>query len=525
MAYSNSYDVFDIIGPVMIGPSSSHTAGAVRIGLMAGQLCDYAPREISLFFHGSLASTYANHKTDVGVTAGILGIGVDDERIRDAVELAAEREIRTSFQTISLQNAHPSTIIIEMIDQAGRKQVMRAATVGGGNIFIEEVNGYPVSLDGKQNYIVGLCTDAKGAKEQLEDMCGRLGLFAQFSAVKNQFAFKILCGLNPDEEIESLKKQDCVKEAFLLRAVMPLGKENDPFYGSCRELAELAESSSCPISEIVMRFEQEKSNRDRNEVFEQMRKAYHVMQKSVQDGLEKECKLLGGIFQGNAAKMDRFVRSGGSIAGTTLSKVVRNALAVMEVNGSMGKVVACPTAGSAGTVPAVVVTLAQENNLPEDKVVQAMFTGAGIGIIIAEHATISGAVGGCQAECGAASAMAAAITTEIYGGGPREILSAVSLALGNVLGMVCDPVAGMVEIPCIQRNTVSAANAILAAEMALAGVDSVIPADEMIAALNEVAQLMDVKLKDSLGAGISNTPTARAIEKQFLCKSCKQNKV
>jgi L-serine dehydratase len=184
----------------------------------------------------------------------------------------------------------------------------------------------------------------------------------------------------------------------------------------------------------------------------------------------------------------------------------------------MGKIVACPTAGSAGTVPAAVITVAEKNGVPEEKVVKSLFTGAGIGVVIAENASISGAVGGCQAECGSASAIAAAIITDMFDGDSDQVLNAVSLALGNVLGMVCDPVAGMVEIPCIQRNTIAAINAIICAEMALAGVDSVIPADEMIGALKEVGDLMHVSLKDTLGAGISNTPTARKIEEKFFGK-------
>jgi L-serine dehydratase len=198
-----------------------------------------------------------------------------------------------------------------------------------------------------------------------------------------------------------------------------------------------------------------------------------------------------------------------------LSEVIRNALAVMEVNGSMGRIVACPTAGSAGTTPAAVITLAEKHSVPEEKVVKALFTGAGIGIIVAQNASISGAVGGCQAETGTASALTAAVLTEMFGGNCSMILNSVALALGNILGIVCDPVAGMVEIPCIQRNVMAAANAITSAEMALAGVESIIPADEVISAMDEVGKLMPVSLKDTLGAGISNTPTARKIQSQI----------
>ncbi|MBA1335747.1 MAG: L-serine dehydratase, beta subunit [Firmicutes bacterium] len=523
MTYSNNFDVFDIIGPIMIGPSSSHTAGAVRIGLIAGQLCGFDPKEITVLFHGSLASTYSFHKTDVAVVAGVMGIGVDDERIRKSIEIAEDRGIEVRIDKVELQNAHPSTIIIELVDNKGNKQVMRSATIGGGNIYIEEVNGYRVDIDGKQDCLIGLTIAGRSEFEKsVADVLDEKLNITSFMVKDGCFAFKLENGKAIDTStLEKIKNNTRIKEVFLLKAVMPLSTQGKHFYKTCKELVEKSKENNCRISDIVISFDAEKSGRTEEQVFEQMREAYLTMKESIQKGLEKENELLGNIFKGNAAKMDRFVKSERSICGTTLSKVIRNALAVMEVNGSMGKVVACPTAGSAGTVPAAVITVAETNGIPEDKVIQSLFTGAGIGIIIAENASISGAVCGCQGECGSASAIAAAVIVDMFDGDYDQILSAVSLAFGNILGMVCDPVAGMVEIPCIQRNTIAAVNAIICAEMALAGVDSVIPADEMIGALDEVGRLMDSSLKDTLGAGISNTPTARKIEKKIFGSNSK----
>lgn len=517
MAYSNSFDVFDIIGPIMIGPSSSHTAGAARIGLIAGQLCGFDPKEITVLFHGSLASTYSFHKTDVAVVAGVMGIGVDDERIKKSIEIAKAKGIQVRIDKVELEDAHPSTIIIELVDSKGNKHVMRSATIGGGNIYIEEVNGYRADVDGKQDCLIGLTTAGKSEFISfIADVSeGKLDI-SSFSAKDGCFAFKLENGGAIDTLIlEKIKNSTSTKEAFLLKAVMPLSKQEEHFYSTCRELVEKSKGNNCRISDTVISFDAEKSGRTREQIFEQMREAYLTMKESIQKGLEKENELLGNIFKGNAGKMDRHIRSERSICGTVLSRVIRNALAVMEVNGSMGKIVACPTAGSAGTVPAAVITVAESNGIPEEKVIKSLFTGAGIGIVIAENASISGAVCGCQGECGSASAIAAAVIVDMFDGDYDQILSAVSLAFGNVLGMVCDPVAGMVEIPCIQRNTIAAVNAIICAEMALAGVDSIIPADEMIGALDEVGRLMDDSLKDTLGAGISNTPTARRIEREI----------
>ncbi|NLN47712.1 MAG: L-serine ammonia-lyase, iron-sulfur-dependent, subunit alpha [Clostridiales bacterium] len=514
----NPFDVFDIVGPIMIGPSSSHTAGAVRIGLLAGQVCDYNPKEITVYFHGSLASTYTFHKTDVAVIAGAMGIDVDDVRIKESVDIARQKGIKVSFDKIFLENAHPSSMMIEMLDNSNKKSTVKAATIGGGNIIIEEINGYEVKIDGKQDSLVGLTEicDKSLFETKIKELLGEGFELAKYNASKEMASFKLeTTGAIEKDKVNLLIKQNYIKEAYLIKAVVPSGLKDKRFFKSCSELVAESKNNNCSISETVIAYEAEKSGRRKEQVIGEMTEAYLAMKQSITKGLERESILLGNIFSGNAAKMDKFIKNNRSICGVSVSKVVRNALAVMEINGSMGRVVACPTAGSAGTVPAAVITIAEENNLKDEDVVKALFTGAGIGIIIAENASISGSVCGCQGECGAASAMAAAVITELFGGDSFQILSAVSLSLGNVLGMVCDPVAGLVEIPCIQRNTISAVNAIISAEMALAGVDSVIPADEMIGALNEVGELMDIGLKDTLGAGISNTPTARKIEKQI----------
>ena len=518
MGNAGSFDVFDILGPIMVGPSSSHTAGAVRIGLMAGQLCDYNPKEIKVLFYGSLASTYSFHKTDVAVVAGIMGIGVDDERIRDSVDIAKEKGIKIEFGIANLKEAHPSTIIIELKDQYDRKHIMRTATIGGGNISIEEVNGYRVNLDGKQNALVGI-TSMKNKMEFSRLVEGHIGkgfTVEIFNPINERFSFKLISQNIDKEKTNKLKMLDEIEEIYNLNPIMAASVSPESFYGTIWELIEESRKNNCSISETVLEFECKSSNRTKEEVFNEMKRNYMAMKEAIAKGVEKESAMVANIFKGNAKKMNEFIKSQKSICGVQLSKVTRNALAVMEVNGSMGKIVACPTAGSAGTVPAAVITIGESNGIPDDKIIKALFTGAGIGIIAAENATISGAVGGCQAECGVASAMAAAILTEMFGGNYDSIDSAVSISLGNILGLVCDPVGGTVEIPCIQRNVMAAANAITSAEMALAGVDSIIPADEMVQALNEVGELMHVSLKDTLGAGISNTPTARKIEAKLL---------
>ncbi|MEL7648709.1 MAG: L-serine ammonia-lyase, iron-sulfur-dependent, subunit alpha [Sedimentibacter sp.] len=513
------FDAFDIMGPIMIGPSSSHTAGAVRIGLMAGQLCNYNPTEIEVLFHGSLASTYSFHKTDVAVIAGVLGMPVDDERIKNSVSIAKERNIHVGFGTINIDGAHPSTIVIKLKCK-DKEYLIRSATIGGGNILIEEVNGNKADMNGKQyNLIVDVSTEDLNELKKIisEEVSGNF--LSGCNKSNNRYFLNVICEDKIDErKIEKIKNLNGVNDVYYFSPIMSASNDSLSFFKTVKELVDKSKEDDCLISDTVIKFECTNSNRTEKEVIAEMEKNLTSMKEAINNGSENENLMLGNIFSGNARKMSTFISDKRSICGVSLSKVIKNALAVMEVNGSMGKVVACPTAGSAGTLPAAVITIAEINNIEDEKVVKSLFTGAGLGMIIAENSTISGSVGGCQAECGVASAMAAAIITELFGGTYEQILSSSSLALGNILGLVCDPVAGTVELPCIQRNVMAAANAIVSAEMALAGVDSVIPLDEIIGALDEVGKLMDKSLKDTLGAGISNTPTARRLEADLFKK-------
>ena len=232
-------------------------------------------------------------------------------------------------------------------------------------------------------------------------------------------------------------------------------------------------------------------------------------------GLQKDLKSASGLSGGNAYKLHRAIETGYVIRGVLLGKAIVKALAISEFNACMGRVVAAPTAGSCGIIPSVLITAMEEYQLPEEKVVMGLFTAAGLGMVIAKLASISGAEGGCQAECGSAAAMAAAALVELLGGTPGMAAHACAMALKNSMGLVCDPVAGLVEVPCVKRNASGAANAIVAANMALAGIESTIPADEVIIAMKSVGDIMSPALKETAQGGIAATPTARKLAKRI----------
>jgi len=286
------------------------------------------------------------------------------------------------------------------------------------------------------------------------------------------------------------------------------------FY-SVKDLIEEAKRRSVPISTVVKEMEAQNQEISLEQVEEKMLKQWLVMKESAQIGLVNPKKSMGGLIGGEGKKLEDYRLGNKTLAGQTMNKAVSRSLAVAEVNASMGKIVAAPTAGSSGILPGVLLTVQEELNLNDKRIVEGLFTASGIGIIIAQKASISGAEGGCQAECGAAAAMAAAALVELAGGIPAQAGEACAMALKNVLGLVCDPVAGLVEVPCAKRNAMGASLALVSADMALAGIKSVIPVDEVIEAMGEVGCALPESLRETAKGGLAGTATGKKLAEQF----------
>ncbi|HZK56649.1 MAG TPA: L-serine ammonia-lyase, iron-sulfur-dependent, subunit alpha [Desulfosporosinus sp.] len=277
-----------------------------------------------------------------------------------------------------------------------------------------------------------------------------------------------------------------------------------------------AEARGLKISEVVYQYEMESSQQSEQVLFQRMLNNLEVMRESVASGLSGERRSISGLVGGDAAKVEARRKTGESLLGEPISGVIARALAVAEVNACMGKIVAAPTAGSCGVIPAVLLTVEEILKVSDQELILALFTSAGLGMIISERANVSGAEGGCQAEIGSATAMAAAAAVELAGGTPRQTADAAAIALKSMLGLVCDPVAGLVEVPCVKRNATGATIAMAAAEMALSGVKSAIPIDEVIDAMGDIGNQMPCALKETAQGGLAVTPTGRRIQADFL---------
>jgi len=285
-------------------------------------------------------------------------------------------------------------------------------------------------------------------------------------------------------------------------------------YRSLAEAIADAERTGRTLAETALARESQDQGRTVADIRSALGRALHVMRGAVADGLTGDLYSASGLVGGDAAKL----RTGppGPMAGTPFRDILARALAVQEVNAAMGVIVAAPTAGGAGVLPAVLTGLAKARGIGDDVVVDALATAGLIGAVIADRASLSGAEGGCQAETGAAAAMAAGAATEMLGGSPSQAGHAVSLAMQGTLGLVCDPLGGLVELPCVFRNATGAAIALAGIEMALAGITFAIPVDEVIDVMGEIGRNMDVRYRETAGGGLAATPTGRRLARERL---------
>lgn len=284
-------------------------------------------------------------------------------------------------------------------------------------------------------------------------------------------------------------------------------------FKNAAELLTLCQKHDLKISDIMKEREMELGECSEKEILTKMNQALQIMRQSALTPIHMPQKSMGGLIGGEAEKLAAHHAAGKGICGNVLGKGITYGMSILETNASMGLIVAAPTAGSAGVVPGLLLALQDTYHCSDEQVVNALFNAAAIGYLAMRNATVAGAVGGCQAEVGVASAMAASAAVELMGGKPVQCLNAASTVLQNMLGLVCDPVGGLVEYPCQNRNAAGVANGLIAAEMALAGIPQLIPFDEMLAAMYSVGKKLPPELRETALGGCATAPSA--------CQSCR----
>lgn len=285
-------------------------------------------------------------------------------------------------------------------------------------------------------------------------------------------------------------------------------------YSSMKEIADRANQTGVPFWKVIQMDDCTEEAISEEESWQKMKRMYEIMRETDRD-YDAKAKSSSGLVGTEAGKLEQWCREGSPLTGNFINMVMIRALRTAESNACMKRIVAAPTAGSCGVIPAVFLTAEEAMKVDDDRMTEALYVSAGIGGVLAQRASLAGAAGGCQAEIGSASAMAAGGLTALRGGTPEQISDAAALAMKSLLGLVCDPVAGLVEIPCVKRNVLGAVNAVSASEMAMAGIRSKIPADEVFDAMKSVGQMMNADLRESGIGGLAGTPTGKEIQKRL----------
>ncbi len=503
---------FDILGPIMVGPSSSHTAGALRLSQLAVSLCPTQVEEVRFTLYNSFAQTYRGHGTDRALVAGVLGMETDDPRIRDSFKIARDRGLSFSFDIAGeAPELHPNTVDIALTGTDGSLTAVRGESVGGGKVHASRINGVDVDISGRMPTLVVEHRDVPGMLARMTAELGYAGVnIAYMSSYRTEpghtaYAVFETDTAAPADTIAAIAAQANVASAYVVNVpgVLPSPADLQSAYDfvSGADLVALCDEHGCGIGEIMGR--READLRGEAEAKALMDRTVQAMREEVREPLNNPLPSLGGLIGGEAQLMSASLGGAFAVCGPSLTKAVSYALGVLERSAAMGVIVAAPTAGSSGVVPGCLVALQEDGGFDDDRLVSALYTAAAVGAVVEHAASVSGAEGGCQAEVGTASAMAAAAIVELYGGTPRQALTASSLAIANLLGLVCDPVRGLVETPCQARNAIGAANAFTAAQMALAGIGFPVPFDEVVGAMDEVGRALPTSLRETAQGGLA----------------------
>ena len=501
----------DVLGPVMRGPSSSHTAGSHRIGLLVRHLLGTVPVAARIRFDrdGSYAQVYREQGSDRALAAGLMGWTVTDERFARALTAAEDSGLQLEFSIETLPDAdHPNTVEIEARAADGTRLAVRGKSIGGGRVVLDRLDTWTVEITGQTHELL-LVLDA-----EVEDE-----VTAALSAADSELVLARRTTDGPRVMLHHrtptapgaglLTLLRAIAEVREVRSCPPLYlvKQGAPLFHGAAGLVAYATEQGLSMGRAALAYEAQLLGCTEEEMRAEMRARYAIMAEAVRRGLDDERSDML-LLPPSAGGIMRAEEKGLLPTGGLHTRAAARAMAVMHGAASGDVVVAAPTGGAAGTLPGVVVTLAEEQGVDEETIVLALFAAAAVGVVLAERATFAAEVAGCQVEIGAAGAMGAAAVVEAAGGTAAQACAAAAISFQNTMGSVCDLVQGIVEIPCHTRNAVAASGAFVCADLILGGYMNPVPLDETVDAVFAVGKMLPLELRCTARGGLAVAPSA-----------------
>jgi L-serine dehydratase len=505
-----------VLGPVMRGPSSSHTAAAFHIGKMARSLAGGEPSKAVCTFDpdGAYANTYAQQGADLAFAVGLMGWDIIDERFFDALSIARERGLEIQFVVGKLPGAdHPNTVDMQLRSTDSQQLRLRANSIGGGAVEITRVQNWPVRLTG-DSYEILLELSSESDAAAIELLSRDADLRGE-PECESRDGVSLVCVRRTAALPATIRESVTALPGFhSLRTAEPvfLVPKGEPLASSAAEFVSLSRRRNVSLGGAALEYEAALLGLSHDEVLEEMSRRFEIMRDAVRLGLQERPPPMQ-LLSPSAGKIYAAEADGRTAIGGMHTRAAARAMAVMHVNSGMGVVCAAPTGGAAGTLPAVVVTLAEERGLDTQSAALALLAAGAVGVAVASRATFAAEVAGCQVEIGAAGAMAAAAVVEAAGGSAQQAADAAAIAFQNTMGSVCDLVQGIVEIPCHTRNAVAASNAFVCADLILGGYDNPIPLDETIDAVHAVGKMLPPELRCTALGGLATAPSAIALQR------------
>ena len=511
----------NVIGPIMRGPSSSHTAASWRAAKICIDILNEPLIKAIVDFDkdGAWAPNYKEQGTTIGIEGGLLGIEMCDNQIKNTEQIAKEKEISIQYEINSYQTNHVNTFRLALEGAHGKKTQVTAISIGGGSFEIQDIDGFKISIDGGY---YELLLNGVPKNILLKDVAllfiGNKSISESFNNGKRLINIKFSKEISI-EVINKLERAISYDELIVITPVLPIisGNESELPFTTVASLLEYAEKEDLDLGNLGLLYEKNQSGLENQEVIDKMKSVVEIIENSIKTGL-KGTYYEDRILPRQSHLIDNAQKKKKILENSIVNKIIANVSAIMESKSAMEVVVANPTAGSCGVVGGVLRAVADDINASHDELIQAYFATGVVGVYFAQGPGFSAEEHGCQVECGASAGMAAAGIVQLFGGSAKQAIDAASMAIQNMIGLICDPIADRVEAPCLGKNVSAAVNALSSATMACAGYNALIPLNEVIETVSSVSLQMPTCNKCTGKGGLAITKTACAIKEQLASK-------